>query len=78
MPVCASQTFAVSSSLPVTMRVPSGLNDALLTAPVCPLSSSKAVPVRASQTFAVRSSLPVTIREPSGLNATLVTAPVWP
>ena len=27
-PLCASQTFAVPSSLAVTMREPSGLNDA--------------------------------------------------
>ena len=31
VPVRASQTFAVRSQLPVTMRVPSGLNDTLLT-----------------------------------------------
>ncbi len=60
------------------MRVPSGLNAALVTAAVWPLSSSRGVPVRASHTFAVRSRLPVTIRVPSGLNDTLVTVPVWP
>ena len=36
-PVRASHTFAVPSSLPVTIRVPSGLNDTLFTAP-CGLS----------------------------------------
>ena len=54
----------------MTIREPSGLNDALFTAPLCPLRSSEAVPVRASQTFAVLSWLPVTIRVPSGLNDT--------
>ena len=57
----------------MTIRVPSGLNAALDTQPVCPLSSSTGVPVRASQTFAVWSPLPVTIRVPSGLNAALLT-----
>ena len=65
---CASQTFAVLSSLPVTIRVPSGLKLTLqLTALVCPLSSSSGCRSCASQTFAVLSSLPVTMRVPSGL-----------
>ena len=59
------------SLLPVTIRVPSGLNDTLDTVSVWPFSSSKGVPVRASHTFAVRSRLPVAIRVPSGLNDTL-------
>ncbi len=78
VPVRASHTFAVWSPLPVTMRVPSGLNATLITPARVPLESSRAVPVRASHTFAVRSPLPVTIRVPSGLNATLITAPVCP
>ena len=52
----------------MTIRDPSGLNDAELTRPVCPLSVRTSAPVLASQTFAVLSSLAVTIREPSGLN----------
>ncbi len=37
MPVRASHTFAVPSSLPVTMRVPSGLNDTLSHFALCAL-----------------------------------------
>ena len=69
VPVLASHTFAVRSPLPVTMRVPSGLNATLATPFVCPFSSNRGVPVLASHTFAVWSSLPVTMRVPSGLNA---------
>ena len=54
-PVRASHTFAVWSALPVTIRVPSGLNATLAHRPVCPFSSSRGVPVRASHTFAVLS-----------------------
>ena len=67
-PLLASQTFAVLSSLAVTIRDPSGLNDAEETRPVCPLSVRTSAPLLASQTFAVLSSLAVTIRDPSGLN----------
>ena len=56
-PLLASQTFAVLSALPVTIREPSGLNDAELTRPVCPLSVRTSAPLLASQTFAVWSSL---------------------
>ena len=72
VPVRPSQTFAVVSPLPVTIRVPSGEKLTLSTAPVCPLSSSRGVPVCVSQTFAVWSKLPVTIRVPSGEKLTLV------
>src|SRR5262249_26099634 len=51
----ASQTFAVLSKHPVTMREPSGLNDAESTNPVWPLSVRAWAPLRASQTFAVPS-----------------------
>ena len=64
----ASQTFAVLSLLPVRTRDPSGLNDAGLAPPVCPVRVRTPAPLVASQTLAVRSSLPVTIRDPSGLN----------
>ena len=64
----ASQTFAVLSALPVTIREPSGLNDAGQTSSVWPLRVRSWAPDVASQTFAVLSPLPVTIREPSGLN----------
>ena len=67
-PLFASQTFAVLSQLAVTIREPSGLNDAEVTQPVCPLSVRTSAPLLASQTFAVLSPLAVTIREPSGLN----------
>ncbi len=52
----------------MTIRDPSGLNDAELTPPVCPLSERTSAPVMASHTFAVPSPLAVTTREPSGLN----------
>ena len=57
----------------MTIREPSGLNDAEVTTPVCPLSVRTSAPLFASHTFAVLSSLPVTIREPSGLNDAEVT-----
>ena len=69
----ASHTFTVWSSLPVTMRLPSGLNATLMTPSVCPLRESSSWPVSASHTFTVLSQLPVTMRLPSGLNATLLT-----
>ena len=53
---CASQTFAVLSSLAVTIREPSGLNDAEWTRSVCPLRVRSSARVCASQTFAVLSS----------------------
>src|SRR4051794_20171418 len=68
VPAVASQTRAVRSSLAVTTRAPSGLNDAERTSPVCPLSVRATAPVRASQTRAVPSELAVTTRAPSGLN----------
>ena len=74
VPVRASHTLAVRSLLPVTMRVPSGLNVTLYTHAVWPFSSRRSVPVRASHTLAVLSQLPVTIRVPSGLNATLASS----
>ena len=55
-PVLASHTFAVSSRLAVTIRDPSGLNDAEATAPVCPLRVRTSAPVVASHTFAVPSA----------------------
>ncbi len=78
VPHLRRRQVTVNTPPPVTIRVPSGLNATLLTALVCPVSSSSGVPVRASHTFAVWSRLPVTIRVPSGLNATLFTAPVCP
>ncbi len=65
-PLGASQIFAVLSWLPVTIRAPSGLNAADVTARVCPLSVKTSAPLRASQTFAVLSWLPVTIRDRRG------------
>src|SRR5262249_45118092 len=75
-----SQSFAVPSPplLPVTIREPSGLNDADVTGLVCPLSVRTSDPLCASQTLAIWSELPVTIREPSGLNDADVSQPVRP
>ena len=77
-PLLASHTFAVLSQLAVTIREPSGLNDAESTVPVCPLSVRTSAPLLASHTFAVLSRLPVTIREPSGLNDAELTKLVCP
>ena len=65
MPVSASHTFTVLSQLPLTMRLPSGLNATLLTRLVCPLRVSVSVPLSASHTFTVLSMLPLTMRLPS-------------
>ena len=54
--VVASHTFAVLSSLVVTTRVPSGLNDATQIWRVCPLRARTWVPVFASRTLAVLST----------------------
>ena len=77
-PLCASQTFAVLSELPVTMREPSGLNDAESTRSGVPLEREDLGAARASQTFAVLSLLAVTMREPSGLNDAELTSSVCP
>ena len=69
---------AVLSHDAVTTRVPSGLNAALCTQALCPMSVASAAPVVASQTRAVASQEAVTMREPSGLNAALFTRPVCP
>jgi hypothetical protein len=52
-----SHTFAVPSALPVTIRVLSGLNEAVFTAFVCPLRLSTSAPVFASHSFTVLSAL---------------------
>ena len=75
-PVAASQIRAVLSKDAVTMRLPSGLNAALITASSWPLSGSPTgLPLSASQIRAVLSKDAVTMRLPSGLNAALNTAP---
>ena len=57
------------------MRVPSGLNAALVTPPAWPSSGSPmGSPVAASHSRTVRSTDAVTILVPSGLNAALRTA----
>ena len=61
-PVAASQTRAVESVDPVTMRVPSGENDAEATVSVCPLRLTISRPVAAFQTRAVLSVDAVTTR----------------
>jgi hypothetical protein len=60
----------------VTIREPSGLNDADTTAAVCPSRARNSAPDLAFHTFAVLSALAVTIRDPSGLNDAEWTAPV--
>ena len=78
VPVRASHTFAVPSSLPVTIRVPSGLNATLLTAARVPFESSKVVARPRVPHLRRLVPLPVTIRVPSGLNDTLLTVAVCP
>ena len=53
MPLAASHSFAVLSQLPVTTVVPSGLNAAAFTVPLCPLSVARHAPLAASHSFAV-------------------------
>ena len=74
MPESASQTCAVLSNEAVTIRLPSGLNAAEETQPVCPWREARVLPESASQTRAVLSSEAVTTRLPSGLNAAEWTA----
>jgi hypothetical protein len=75
-PLVASHTLRVRSAPTVTIRDPSGLNDAEVTPDVCPARVRISAPVVASQTFAVVSKLAVTIRRPSRLNSAEVTAEV--
>jgi hypothetical protein len=73
LPVAALHTRAVLSELAVTIRVPSGLNAALLTDALCSRGLLRGLPVAALHTRAVLSELAVTIRVPSGLNVALTT-----
>ena len=63
----------VLSRLPLAMVFPSGLNDTLLTQPVCPVRMRISAPVSTSHSWTVLSRLPVAILFPSGLNEALVT-----
>ena len=60
------------------MRLPSGLNAALVTQSLCPESVASAAPVSASHTLAVVSQDEVTTREPSGLNDAPFDQSLWP
>ena len=51
LPLSASQTFTVVSQLPLTMRLPSGLNATEVTRRCVPLEGQGIVPLSASQTF---------------------------
>ena len=78
-PCSASHTFAVLSSLPVTMRLPSGLNATLLDRARVPLEGEQFLARRGVPHPAPSCPRsPVTMRLPSGLNATLRTRPVCP
>ena len=60
------------------MRAPSGLNAALLTAPVCPCSAARQLAgYRVPHSRGVVREA-VTMRAPSGLNAALLTQPACP
>ncbi len=78
LPESASHNRAVLSSDAVTTRLPSGLNAAELTGPVCPWRVAMVLPESASQTRAVLSAEAVTTRLPSGLNAAECTEPRVP
>jgi hypothetical protein len=56
LPVSAFHSRAVLSSEAVTMRLPSGLNAALLTPSICPWSSPIVLPVSASHSRAGRNA----------------------
>src|ERR1051326_6695021 len=75
-PARPSPSRGVLSQLPVTIRVPSGLNAALTTAAVCLLSTFSWLPVDASHTRAVRSQLPLTNAAPVESKLTVGTG--WP
>ncbi len=77
LPVAASQSRAVLSSLPVRTALPSGLNATAATPPWWAMGGPMGSPVAASQSRAVSSSLPVRTALPSGLNATARTLPWW-
>ena len=77
-PVSARQIRAVWSTDAVTTRLPSSLNAAVVTVPVCPLSSATRDPVSARQIRAVLSRDAVAMRLPSLLNAALLTHSVCP
>src|SRR5262249_55247683 len=64
---------AVLSPDAVTIRLPSGLNAALVTLASCPLNSAMGRPVSAFHSRAVRSPEVVTMSLPSGLDAALDT-----
>jgi len=73
--VAAFHIRPVLSQDAVTMRVPSGLNAALATSSIGPLSGSPTgLQVAASQIRAVLSLDAVMMRVPSGLNAAFHTA----
>ena len=67
-PLAASQIRAVLSSAAVTMRLPSGENDALFTPSLWPRSTRISPPLTAFQTALVWSNEAVTMRPPSGEN----------
>ena len=72
--VAASRSRTVSSQDAVTLRLPSGLNAALDTMSLWPLSGPPiGWPVATSQMRAVLSRDAVTMRVPSGLNVALNT-----
>src|SRR5258708_6218419 len=77
-PDATSQIFAVASSLPVTMCVPSGENATPYTALVCPVKVCSSLPVAVSHSFTLLSALPVSTLAPSGEKATPYTAFVCP
>jgi phosphate/sulfate permease len=69
LPVSASHSCAVLSADAVTMRLPSGLNAALIILSWLVRGSRVGLPVSASHSRAVLSWDAVTMRLPSGLNA---------
>ena len=74
--VCHNLT--VPSKLPLTNRLPSGLNATDHTQPVCPSRVATSSPVATLHNRIEPSKLPLASRRPSGLKATDCTVSEWP
>ena len=74
--VSTAWMIAFPASDAVTTYLPNALNDAVLTGPLYPLSSTISAPVWASQTCAVLSFDAVTTSLPSAPNGAVLTGPL--
>ena len=69
LPVAASHSLRVWSSLPESTRAPLGEKATEWTPPACPVKVRMSWPPAASHSLRLRSSLPESTRVPSGENA---------